>query len=298
MTTKLTSFVTFALLSGSIILSQISAISGAKLTSDRDVVAKDSVHSPSIKQTPINEIKPLIFTPRARGEDEEYTGTSVAGGTYGPGECPDLEPPLTAFVPGDGETKTSFRSTTAKAEPTFWFYIPSPSKSQLSAEFKLMLIDDTTKEPVEEVIPNEKYRGKYELDPNEKKETDIFPIKIPTVLEFDKNYYWSFKIICDPNRRDSDIYVDGYITRIRPRQELNPSEVAATKQKALFYAREGLWHETISTLIEEVCPQDKQEAKSLITQLLASKYVGLASSAEQYVKTILSSKYCNPHSSQ
>lgn len=291
---KLILLVIFALLSGHIFLTKISA---AKLASESDTVGKDPVNSPSIKQTTIDQIEPLIFNPRARGQDEEYTGTGVAAGTFGPGECPDIEPPLTAFVPGDGET--SFRSTTAKADPTFWFYVPSPSNSQLSAEFKLMLIDNTTKEPVGEPIFDNK---EYKLEPTDEKLTDIFRIQIPKALEFDKNYYWSFTIVCDPNRRDSDIYVDGYVTRVRETETetetFNQSEVLATEQKAIFYADNGLWHETLTTLIEGICPQDNQKAKSLITKLLESESVGLESSAEQYVKTILSSRYCNPNSSQ
>ena len=241
----------------------------------------------------------FIFKPRSRGEDEEYIGISVAGGSYGSGECPYVEPSLTAFVSGNKDTdtneQTSVRSTTAKADPTFWFYVPSPSSSQLSAEFKLMLIDDTTKEPVGEPIFDNK---EYKLEPTDEKLTDIFRIQVPTVLEFDKNYYWGFRIICDQNRRDLDLTVDGYVTRVQARQEFKSSEGAATEQKAIFYAREGLWHETLTTLIEEMCPQDNQKAKSLITQLLESEYVNLANSAEQYVNTILSSRYCNPNSLQ
>ncbi len=285
--------VIFALLSGDIFLTQISTISLAKLASESDTVGEDLVNSRAIKQITIDKIE---FNPRARGEDEEYTGTGVAAGTYGPEECPYIEPSLTAFVPGNEDTdtneQTSFRSTTAKADPTFWFYVPSPSNSQLSTEFKLMLINETTKDPVGEPI----FYNKDKLEPTEEKLTDIFRIQIPTVLEFGKNYYWSFKIICDPNQRDLDLIVDGYVTRIQTRQEFNSSEGTATEQKAIFYAKEGLWHETLTTLIEEICPQDNQKAKSLITQLLVSEYVNLASSAEQYVTTILSSKYCNPNS--
>ena len=285
--------VIFALLSGDIFLTQISAISIVKLASKSDTVEKDPVDGISIKQTTSDEVESWISNLKAKGEDEEYTGTGVAAGTYGPGECPDIQPPLTAFVPGD--RGTSFRAKTAKADPTFWFYVPSPSNSQLSAEFKLMLIDDTTKEPVGEPILDKEYK----LEPTDEKLTDIFRIQEPTDLEFDKNYYWGFTIICDPNQRDSDLTVDGYITRIQARQEFNSSERATKEQKAIFYAKEGLWHETLTTLIEEICLQDNQKAEVLITELLKSDdVVGLKSSAEQYVQTILSSKYCNISNSQ
>lgn len=260
LTLSVTLFVIFALLSSDIVLTQI----------------------------------PLIFTPRARGEDEEYEGTQVAAGTYGPEACPDIEPSLTAFVPGDGKTKTSFRSTTAKSEPTFWFYIPSPSNSQLSAEFRL--VNYNTGKDI--------HNQTYNIQPTDRAQTDIFQIRLsPEVLkEFNTNYYWSFRIICNPNQRDLDLLVDGHITRVQEKNECDLSRVPAREPedifdaKAICYAQQGLWHETLTTLISKLCPLDQEKAELRMNQLLqpelGEKWV------EQYVMTIRNSRYCKPNSSQ
>ncbi|NEP02488.1 MAG: DUF928 domain-containing protein [Symploca sp. SIO2E9] len=218
----------------------------------------------------------LIFQPRARGEDEEYSGRQKAAGDFGPKKCLHQNPNLTAFVPGQGQK--SFRAMTGEQYPTFWFYVPYLSDSKLSAHFKLMF-DETA-----EIVYEDNKIELFTTSPG-----GIVRIQLPQNkgLKFNKNYYWSFTIICDERERDSDIYVDGYVARVQARTEFESSENAGAEQKAIRYAKDGLWNETISTLINELCPRDSQKAKDRIIELLQSEYVGLASSAEKYVYTIL-----------
>ena len=121
--------------------------------------------------------------------------------------------------------------------------------------------------------------------------TGIFRIQLPSVLEPDRNYYWSLKIICDPNRRDLDDYIDGYVTRVK----VTSSPIGTTpEQRAAYYAKNGLWHETLTTYIEDVCPQNAQAAKSRISSELSSPNVGLEKYTVRYTRAII--EYCNPNS--
>lgn len=261
MTIKLTLSVVFALLSGGIFLENYTG-------------AKDAAHN--ISQSPINEDEISIFQPRARSEDEKYGGRMIGAPTFASGGCSDTEPPpLTVLVPGNGEE--TFRSITAKPDPMFWFYIPYPSDSNLPAKFELRQENNTTVWVQEDQLS---IKG-------------IFRIQLPEKLELDKNYYWNLKIICDQTRRDLDIYVDGYVKREKATS--SPPNITP-EQIASFYAQDGLWHEALTTYIEDVCPQNAQIARSGITANLKSEFVGLERYAENYVTAII--EYCNPNSLQ
>ncbi len=272
MTIKFILSVMFALLSGGIFFSPVFAILVTKLASDNYAVAKDAANN--ISQTTIYKGEPAIFQPRGRIQNEKYKGRMVGAPISASGGCPYTEPPpLTAFVPGNGVT--SFRSRTAKPDPIFWFYIPYPSDFDLPVKFELRDENGTIVSSPEEQL----------------KKTGIVRVQLPKKLELDKNYYWSLKIICNQNRRDLDIYVDGFVTRVKA----TSSPIGKTpEQIASFYALNGLWHETLTTLIEDVCPQNPQIARSSITAILKSEFVGLERYAEHYATSLIG--YCNPNS--
>lgn len=272
--------VVFALFGFTTSFTPSSTMLRTKLASENLVVSKDRKNVLSQNSPDENQ---AYFQPRDWEEDQKYRGRMVGEGTFA-GGCPNTQPPrLTAFVPGDGTV--SVRSTTAKLDPTFWFYIPpTPSYSKLPAEFELK--DES----------QSLWRQKYQ--PLQK--TGLFRIQIPQQfkngesLSQDKNYRWRFRIICDPQARaNAENTLSVYGTVKLAALPTSPPEMSP-KDQARYYLQNGLWHEGLTTYIEKVCPQDAQYAKKIIQLVLSSNYVNFKSNdVERYVKTII--EYCNPN---
>ncbi len=244
------------------------------------VEEKIVAQTPSVtEEITTNTNNELIFIPRAKKGSEQGPSSQSATGSYGEDRCPQSIPNLTALVPGEGlasqdnnqvaEDKTLW-SITAQESPTFWFYIPYPAKGELEAEFLVMTNES------QEVAHN----GIYKIDKTPGIVSIILQDK-PLVVG--KNYYWSLTIICDPENRDSDVYVEGNLRRVNATPQLTPIPTAKPEEKVILYAQDGLWNETITTILQELYPLDSELAKLYLRDLLKSEYVGLESLAEQSI---------------
>lgn len=207
------------------------------------------------KQSPIDPNQPLIFQPRSLGKDDEPERRQ-AGDKFGGSKCPsDLETTLTALV--FGEDDKSFKTPTVVADPTLWFYVPFDSAPALSAEF--VLIDKENNKRI--------YKATYPLTGT----PGIVSISLPPILEqLDRDYRWLFIVICDPEDRAADLYVSGKVRRVEPSPSLAAPTIATPEERAFIYARNGLWYETITTLIEEFRPLNPEKAALRLTELLES----------------------------
>ncbi len=92
-------------------------------------------------------------------------------------------------------------------------------------------------------------------------------------IEVGKEYQWVFSVVCDPEYRSMDYYVDGLVQRIEPVPSLtselaNPDPMA----RAIAYAKNEIWYDTISTLAQmrRQAPDDPM-LKAEWTQLLKSQ---------------------------
>ncbi|NET86917.1 MAG: DUF928 domain-containing protein [Kamptonema sp. SIO1D9] len=207
----------------------------------------------------------LILNFQAReGTTSSNAGRRTAEDKYGDSKCLSVDKRLTAIVPGIDNQ--SFPSLTAQKHPTFWFYIPysSDSTSPLVAEFSL-LTKNTENNNIRILEKT------YELEGT----PGIIGISLPetTPLEINRNYRWVFSIICNPQDRSEDMYVSGLVQRVNQNQI--PPLTATPNQRAVIYAEDGLWNDTLTTIICEVLPRERQQARLLIKQLFESEYVRL-----------------------
>jgi hypothetical protein len=70
-------------------------------------------------------------------------------------------------------------------------------------------------------------------------------------LEIGQQYNWQLTFSCDSLDRDSGIMVEGKIKRVA----LDPIlarrvQLATPQQRVALYAKAGLWHEALSTMVE------------------------------------------------
>lgn len=151
------------------------------------------------------------------------------------GPCSPSEKSLTALIP---ETNMGL---TVSDRPTLFFYIP-PTPATI---VELVLIDEENGDKVyETTLPITGSGG-------------IISLRLsasPTLrsLEIGKDYHWYFSIVCDPEDRAGDIYVDGWIRRVEPDpilvsylQKASPGELLA------LYRNDNLWYDTVTTLAEQ-----------------------------------------------
>lgn len=148
---------------------------------------------------------------------------------------------LTAIIP-----KTNLGLTIAE-RPTFWVYVPYAPNSSLSLEFSLK---DGDKAIYSETFSLTNTPG-------------IVSIHLPDTvsnLEVDKSYTWHFKVKgnCEgqPYR---EVY--GRVVRVALSSELKDKvEKVNPNERLKLYAENGLWFDTLTTLIElrRTKPKDQQ----------------------------------------
>ncbi|NEP32571.1 MULTISPECIES: DUF928 domain-containing protein [unclassified Moorena] len=158
------------------------------------------------------------------------------------GGCPKVEPPLTALVPAsptiasEGQIASeSVFGLTVVSHPTFWFYVPYALTPDLPLEFVL-----------QDENHNEIYWTKFVASSSS---PSVVGIELPSTvasLEVGKQYRWYFVVKCE--RLGSPV-VTGWVKRM----SLNPSlknqlDQATLEQKAIIYARSGIWYDTLNAL--------------------------------------------------
>ena len=153
--------------------------------------------------------------------------------------------------------------------PTFFAYV-SPSATQV--EFTLQTEDEKG---------TEVYKTTFKVD-----KPGIVEVSIPAIgdsqksLEIGQRYQWSFSVACDDDP-SGNYFVNGIVQRIEPQETLkndlaNPDPMA----KAIAYAKNGIWYETLATLAQmrRLAPDDSR-LRAEWTQLLQSQ--GLKEIANQ-----------------
>jgi hypothetical protein len=162
-------------------------------------------------------------------------GRRIGGGSRGcsvTGDRP-TDQALTALVP---ETTMGL---TVESYPTFFWYLPPTSAT--GVEFVLM------DEKGEKVI--------YETTFQTKGDAGVVSLSLPEnaslpPLALNDNYRWYFSIICNPEDRAADVYVQGWIRRVEATAKLREQLQAATSdlERVQVYAQNGIWHEAIAML--------------------------------------------------
>jgi Domain of Unknown Function (DUF928) len=151
------------------------------------------------------------------------------------GSCvPKGQRPI-ALVP-----ETDPQLTTA-GHPTFFIYVPQNSAQAL--EFILQQ-DNTGDRPL----------YKTTLKPN--KTAGVVSVSFPSnsnlsSLETDKEYPWSFSVVCDTENRDKDLVVESSIKRIQPDSSLSIQlQKLQPRERASLYATFGFWPDTLTIMAD------------------------------------------------
>lgn len=146
---------------------------------------------------------------------------------------PDAKP-LTALLPKalgyDG-------GTTSLANPTLYFYLPQSTARQL----EFVLVDANN---------NKLFAAVYAISG----QAGIFQLSLPDNVSLEKgqDYGWELALICNPQTRKSDKYVQGKLQRRVLSADLQAQidRQPLPLEKAKLYAQAQIWQETLSTLAQ------------------------------------------------
>lgn len=163
---------------------------------------------------------------------------------------------VVAMVPGKGTVDVqqdkcvaqseSFPALTVSATPTFWFYVPAPKDSNLSAEFVLLEGD----------------RLVYKQQVSLSQTPGIISFRPEKSLETGKQYRWFFSVLINPQRPSQNPVVEGSLERIEMNVTLKSQLQAANSERdrIAIYASHGIWYDALTELGEmhRTNPQDRK----------------------------------------
>ena len=152
------------------------------------------------------------------------------------------EIPFSAVVPvTKGTENTELRwGITTKTHPTFWFYIPHKIESVKNAKLSLR---------------NRNNKTIYETEIKLTDAPGIISVSLPTDapnLEINQwyQYYLFIDRLCKPKMRSQKDVARGWVKReaISSQLQAQLNKNISAQQKAILYAQNGIWYETINTL--------------------------------------------------
>lgn len=193
-------------------------------------------------------LKPVLAqSTQGEGVREGLPGRRIGGGTRG--ECSLNTHRLTALVPENN------LGLTQSARPKLFFYLPPTSTSTL----------------IEFVLQDEKNNVIYEKNFTTSGAKGIISVSTP-VLTSGKNYRWFLSIVCNPQSREHDITVDGWIKRVvLDIKTVQLLERTTPINQVNFYINKGLWQDAVATLAELMFKQPNDSKLSATwSQLLRS----------------------------
>lgn len=181
--------------------------------------------------------------------DRGLPGRREGGGTRG--ICITSQPNLTALIP-----KTNFGLTT-QAHPTLFWYVPTTAATLIEFELR----NEQNEIIFTDQMPTPETAG-------------IIPVHLPrseqTTLEPGKLYHWYFTLVCDPQDRSGDVITEGWIERSLPDADMTRQlEAATAEERALLYAKAGIWYDALSTLADLQVAQPDQPAPASWSDLLS-----------------------------
>ncbi|MGL5807255.1 MAG: DUF928 domain-containing protein [Xenococcaceae cyanobacterium] len=233
---------------------EVNSIKANRYSTDRDrsfsqpstetILQPDRVNSSDREQIdfsdtgrPIDSTSSTVSTPKDRSNldfsDTGRPGQRTAGGSRN--NCLNPNFSLTALLP------SSHLGKTVAERPTFWFYIPLVSRSNLSGEFVL-----------QDEKRNDIYRIPFQLDRPAVKVAGLIPFSPPETtapLQSDRPYRWYFKLYCTSNKSSSPIFVQGWVQRVALEAQVK-LQLANTTRPDLVYAEHGIWYDALNYLAQ------------------------------------------------
>ena len=202
----------------------------------------------------------VVFIPPKNAKPKHTTG----GASRNQGKCPQdssrTNPNLTAVIPAQN------KGLTIQATPTLLVYLPDTSAQKAFFSISEVVTNQqSSNNHYQTFLPIQKKSGVIQL---------VLPEDAPK-LEIGKTYKWSFALVCNSILKPDSPRVQGLIERVRDNQDFALQlETATSLEKAVFYAKEGLWYDFTTNFVKAYHTQPNNLA-DIWQDLLNSEVVGL-----------------------
>ncbi|WP_341733146.1 DUF928 domain-containing protein [Microcoleus sp. EPA2] len=184
--------------------------------------------------TPVRaQSQPILLSQSLNFQPPDVTApANRQGGTHrGNGECP-AGLSITPLVP------ISNIGLTLTDSPTFFVYVP-----QTDAQIEFTLLTEKEDELV--------YEKSFKVDKPGIVGVNVPPGAKDKSVQVGKRYVWSFSMICDNQDRSADLVVKGWVERVEKEANVqNSLKKTDPMTRVNFYAQNGIWYETVTTLAE------------------------------------------------
>jgi len=188
----------------------------------------------------VTKVKNLAWEVSQSYQPPNRSTPSTTAGGASRGGCIKSTEILTSLMPQNnlGLTLTGY--------PTFFWYVPKSS----AEAFEFKLLDGKNGQVIYQktlAVSNNSGIVSFTLSNNE----------LSAPLKVGKMYHWFLTMVCPPNpneelpEKSGNVIVDGWVERT----ELSPSLVnklknAAPSDRPALYAAAGIWHDSLTTLVE------------------------------------------------
>ncbi len=194
----------------------------------------NTVQAQSVSENQINiSFNQSFITPPEPGAPSNTVGGASRGDRCSQ-DRQDLAPYLTPLLPA------SQKNLTLEQRPIFLVYLPKTAARKAFFSLK-------------DSQGNDYYQTFLDLS----EKSGIVQIPLPEdapILEINKDYKWSFVILCDRNLRPDSPLVEGNVRRIalEDNSQLKSDLQKSTTEieKAKVYANAGIWYETLAILAQ------------------------------------------------
>jgi hypothetical protein len=176
---------------------------------------------------------------------------------------------VVALVPLTQATnQASAWGLTTSDRPTFWFHLQRPKSvvSDINVELSLQQQDQPgTNAQTDLTLP--------------KVQPGVISFTTPMPLEVNQSYQWSLKVYC--NQDEQFVQARGSIRRVNlssaAQQQLKTTKNPV--EKAVIYARNGIWFDALTTLANQVQTAQDRNAIAAWRDLLNQVNLGTSASA-------------------
>lgn len=157
---------------------------------------------------------------------------TVGAGTRGNGDCIARdEKPLTVLMPSHNNA-----SITVSANPTLFAYIPKTT----AKEGELVIVDDQGEEVYNTYFGVQNPPG-------------VMKLNIPATVSLEPNheYQWQLSLICNPQQRESDVFVRGSMRRLQLSTQLQNQLAQVAEEpieQAKIYLRASIWQDALTVI--------------------------------------------------
>ena len=194
-----------------------------------------------------------LFTPKPGESNINRRATGGASrGLFSPGSRqPIRQEGVSSGASRDGRRYLNYPYTNLEQPAAILALLPQSYFGTTVAQHAEILVYVPQSQARESVFSLKDAQGNtlHEMNVPISGQAEVISIKVPTELKLEKDYQWFLALKIDGELSTRTPYVDGWIKRIRPNQEIAASmQQGDLLKQAKAFGKHGVWYDCVSAL--------------------------------------------------